>query len=104
MLLMLINIKSKCETFVRFSENNYWVNSKDSHDWFQWYIRYWLGRRSLDNKRQKNKWKGTVSRFKSKLVKMIKDANVRFDDYSISLKIRQILLHWGYELVENDLL
>ena len=35
---------------------------------------------------------------------MIKDANVRFDDYSISLKIRQILLHWGYELVENDLL
>ena len=35
---------------------------------------------------------------------MIKDVNVRFDDYSISLKIRQILLHWGYELVENDLL
>ena len=53
MLLMLINIKSKCETFVRFLENNYWVNSKDSHDWFQWYSRYWLGRRSLDNKRQK---------------------------------------------------
>ena len=35
---------------------------------------------------------------------MINDANVRFDDYSISLKIRKILLHWGYELVENDLL
>ena len=34
---------------------------------------------------------------------MIKDVNGRFDDYSISRKIRQILLHWGYELVESDL-
>ena len=45
-----------------------------------------------------------VTRFKGKLVKMIKDANSRFDDYSISPKIRQILLHWGYELVESNLL
>ena len=35
---------------------------------------------------------------------MIKDVNNRFDDYSIFPKIRQILLHWGYELVENGLL
>ena len=27
-----------------------------------------------------------------------------FDDYSISPKIRQILLHWGYELAESNLL
>ena len=27
---------------------------------------------------------------------MIKDASCKFDDYSISPKIRQILLHWGY--------
>ena len=45
-----------------------------------------------------------VGRFKGKLVKMIKDANSRFDDYSISPKIRQILLYWGYELTESDLL
>ena len=25
-----------------------------------------------------------------------------FGDYSISPKIRQILLHWGYELTEKD--
>ena len=37
-----------------------------------------------------------------KLVKMIKDAGSKFDDYSISPKIRQILLHWGYELTEKD--
>ena len=35
---------------------------------------------------------------------MIKDVNGRFDDYSISPKIRQTLLHWGFELVEDDLL
>ena len=41
-----------------------------------------------------------VSRFRGKLVKMIKDAG-KYDDYSISPKIRQILLHWGYELTEK---
>ena len=33
---------------------------------------------------------------------MIKDAGSKFDDYSILLKIGQILLHWGYELTEKD--
>ena len=35
---------------------------------------------------------------------MIRNANSKFDDYSISPKIRQILLHWGYELTEKDFL
>ena len=43
-----------------------------------------------------------VSRFMCKLVKIIKDAGNKIDDYSISPKIRQILLHWGYELTEKD--
>ena len=46
---------------------------------------------------------GIVNRFKGKLVKMIKDVGGKFDDFSVSPKIRQILLHWGYELVESDL-
>ena len=33
---------------------------------------------------------------------MIKDVGSKFDDYSISPKIRQISLHWGYELTEKD--
>ena len=43
-----------------------------------------------------------MSRFRGKLVKMIRDAGTKFDDYSISLKIRQILLHLGCELTEQD--
>ena len=38
---------------------------------------------------------------------MIKVVNGRIDDYSIILFysiIRQIELHWGYELIESDLL
>ena len=61
-----------------------------------------LSRRSENDERQINRWKGIVSRFRGKLVKMIKDASSEFDDYSISPKIRQILLHWGYELTDKD--
>ena len=43
-----------------------------------------------------------MSRFRGKLVKMIRDAGGKFDHYSISPKIRQILLHWGYEFTEKD--
>ena len=45
-----------------------------------------------DRKMMKDK---LMSRFRGKLVKMIKDAGSKFDNYSISPKIRQILLHWG---------
>ena len=34
---------------------------------------------------------------------MIKVVNGKLDDYSNSPEIRQVLLHWGYELVEDDL-
>ena len=43
-----------------------------------------------------------VSRFGGKLVKIIKNAGSKFDDYSISPEIRQILLHQGYELTEKE--
>ena len=45
-----------------------------------------------------------VSKFKGKLVKMIKVANGKFDDYSMSPKVRQILLYWGYDLTKKMLL
>ena len=94
----------KCRTSLRFWENNGWINEIDPYGWFQCYFRYWLGRRSRNDKRQINRWKKNVSRFKGKFVKMIKDANSKFDNYLISSKIRQILLHWSYKLTEKDFL
>ena len=94
----------KCRTSLRFWENKGCINETDPYSWFQWYFRYWLGRRLKDNKKQIDRWKGIVSRFRGKLVEMIKDAGSKFDDYSISPKIRKILLHWGYELTEKDFL
>ena len=41
-------------------------------------------------------------RFRGKLVKMVKDVGSKYYDYSILPKIRQILLHWCYELTEKD--
>ena len=53
MTLLLIIIK--CRTSLRFWENNGWINSIDPYGRFQWYFRYWLGRRCLDDKRQINR-------------------------------------------------
>ena len=43
-----------------------------------------------------------LSRFWGKLEKMIKNSSSKYDDHSISPKVRQILLHWGYELTKKD--
>ena len=74
----------------------------DPYGWFQWYFRYWLGRRSKEDERQIDIWKKVVSRFRGKLVKMTKDAGSKYDGYSILLEIRHVLSHWGYELTEKD--
>ena len=92
----------KCGRSLRFRENKGWINDIYPYDWFQWYFICCLGRRSKDDKRQINRWNRMVSRFRGKLVKMIKNAGSKYDDYSILPKIRQILLHWGFELTEKD--
>ena len=95
--------KVKCGISLRFWENKGWINSIDPYGWFQWYFRYWLGIRSLNDKKQIARWKGTVTRFKGKLIKMMKDVDGSLGDYSILPKIRQISLHCGYEWDEDDL-
>ena len=92
----------KCGMLLRFWENKGSVNKLYPYGWFQWYFRYLSGRRAKDDKRQINRSKKTVSRVRGKLVKMIRNAGSKYDDYSISTKIRQILLHWGYELTEKN--
>ena len=49
-----------------------------------------------------------VGRIKGKLIQIIRDTGSKFDNHSISPKIRQILLHLGggggggYELTKKD--
>ena len=93
----------KYGTPLRFWGNKGCINPIDPYGWFQWYFRYCLGRRSKDDEKQIKRWNGIVKRFKGKLIKMIKKAGCKFDSYSISPKIRQILLHCGYKLIEKDL-
>ena len=80
----------KVGTSLRFWENKGWINEIDPYEWFQWYFRYWKGRRSNDDKRQINRWKKIVSRF----IGILKKLNSIGKD---SKKIRQTLLHWCYE-------
>ena len=57
-----------------------------------------------DGKMMKDKLidrKKVVSKLRGKLVTMIKNAGSKCGDYSILPKIRQILLHWCYELTEK---
>ena len=54
----------KCGTSQRFWENKDLINKIDPYEWFQWYFRHWLGRRSSDDERQINRWKKLVSRFR----------------------------------------
>ena len=84
----------KCGRSLTFWKKNGWVNSIDPYGWFQWYFKYLLCKGYADDERQTNRWKQIV---------LIKDAGNKFDDCSNSLKIRQILLNWDYELTEKDI-
>lgn len=68
-----------------------WINSQDPRGWFQWYCRYYLGRRSLDDDRQIKRWKA-IKRHVAQVKK-----NCRPNDLSCRKRQRQSLLHWAYD-------
>ena len=82
----------KCGTSLRFWEQKGWINSIDPYGWFQWYCRYFYGRRCNDvskanranamseDERQINRYKRVVNRFKDILAKIIKNKSAKFDD------------------------
>ena len=61
--------KIKCGTSLRFWENKGWIREQDPYGWFQWYCRYYLGRRSDDDERQIARWNNIVNRLEIVIVK-----------------------------------
>ena len=68
-----------------------WIYREDPRGWFQWYCRYYMGRRCLDDQRQIKRWKA-MQRHIAQVRK-----NCRKADYSCRPRQRQALLHWAYD-------
>jgi hypothetical protein len=68
-----------------------WIHDQDPRGWFQWYCRYYMGRRSTDDERQIRRWM-MMRRHIAQIVK-----NCRPGDLSCRRRQRQALLHWAYD-------
>ncbi|NTV22594.1 MAG: hypothetical protein HGB03_03475 [Candidatus Yonathbacteria bacterium] len=68
-----------------------WIHPDDPRGWFQWYCRYYVGRRHPDDDRQIKRWKA----FRRHLDAVVK--NCRHGDTHCRLKQKQALLHWAYD-------
>lgn len=68
-----------------------WIHHEDPRGWFQWYCRYFLGRRRPDDERQIKRWRA-VRRHVRQVEK-----HCRRGDLDCRRKQRQALLHWAYD-------
>jgi hypothetical protein len=68
-----------------------WIHPDDPRGWFQWYCRYYMGRRHKDDARQIKRWIA-MRRHVAQIVR-----NCEPGDLSCRRKQRQALLHWAYD-------
>tara|TARA_B100001248_G_scaffold208222_1_gene162261 strand:- start:10099 stop:10632 length:534 start_codon:yes stop_codon:yes gene_type:complete len=69
-----------------------WIFNEDPRGWFQWYCRYFMGRRLPDeDDRQIKRWKA-MKRHVGAVIKGCKSK-----DLNCRVKQRQALLHWSYD-------
>jgi hypothetical protein len=68
-----------------------WICHEDPRGWFQWYCRYFLGRRHPDDARQIRRWKA-IRRHVAQVERACGRA-----DATCRPRQRQALLHWAYD-------
>jgi len=72
--------------------NKGWIHSQDPRGWFQWYCRYFLGRRTpIEDQRQIKRWRA-FRRHAGAIRKYCEPY-----DHQCRKKQRQALLHWAYD-------
>ena len=70
---------------------NGWIHPQDPRGWFQWYCRYFMGRRSIDDERQIQRWRQMARH----VAQVTRSCDPR--DYDCRPRQRQALLHWAYD-------
>ncbi len=70
---------------------NGWIYHEDPRGWFQWYCRYYRGRRSLDDDRQVRRWRQMARH----VAQVRQGCHKR--DFDCRRRQRQALLHWAYD-------
>ncbi len=68
-----------------------WIHKDDPRGWFQWYCRYYMGRRHEDDERQIKRWKA-MTRHVAQVVYGCPHGGL-----SCRPRQRQALLHWAYD-------
>ena len=70
---------------------NGWIHPQDPRGWFQWYCRYYMGRRSRDDIRQIRRWRA-IRRHVTAIQR-----NCEPRDLECRRRQRQAVLHWAYD-------
>ena len=71
-----------------------WIWEDDPRGWFQWYCRYYMGRRCPDDDRQIRRW-ANMRRHVAQIQK-----NCERYDMDCRPRQRQALLHWAYDTTD----